>query len=192
MAEEQKKEVDVKKIIWISVMAVVGTLILGVAIAFLIRMSQFTSFYDSYYKIRIKHPKSWIVGKDIAGTIVTFIAPKENALDNFNENLNISVSDLPPEGMTLAQFSKIATSQTEAVFRGHLKVIESREIDFAGFPAYSYVIRTAEEPILQLGFVWFFKENRAYVITYAVQMIWYKKYFGKFNYMLDSFAIGVK
>jgi hypothetical protein len=193
MAEEDQNEgTDIKKIIWISVLAGVGTLILGLAITFLVRNSQFTSYYDDYYKIHIKYPKSWAVFKDLGGTIVAFRASEDDALDNFRENLNISVSDLPPQGMALEQYSKIATGQAESVFQGSIEVIESQQIVFAGFPAYSYIMRAKQEPLLQLRFVWFFKDNRAYVITYAMQTLQYKKYIGKFNYMLGSFSIGEK
>ena len=191
-AEEQEQEVDFKRIIWMCVMAVAGTLIVALAIAFFIRSSQYTSFYDDYYKIRIKYPKKWSVFKDLGGTIVAFRAPQDDVLDNFTENLNISVSDLPPKGMTLEQYSKIAIEQTESVFQGSIEKVESQAIEFAGFSAYSYTMKATQEPLLHMRFIWFFKDNKAYVITYAIQTLQYKKYIGKLNYMLSSFAIGAK
>ena len=189
--QENKQGLNRQDIMWISVAAGLGTLIVGAAIVFFIHSAQYVLFYDNYYQIRIKYPKNWAVAKDLAGTIVTFVSPKDDELDNFNENLNISVSDLPSDITTLEQFSKIATGQVQAVFGSNIEVVQSEAIEFAGFPAYSYVMHSTQPPELNLRFVWFFKDNKAYIITYAAQMLQYKKYLGTFNDMLRSFSIGV-
>lgn len=189
--EEANQATDMKKVVMISVAAAVITLVLGAAIAFLIRASQYSTFTDDYYKIKIKYQNGWIVHKDLGGTIVTFISPKDDELDRFSENLNITVSDLPAD-MTLEKFSKIASMQTEAVFAGNLEVVKSEPFVFNGMDAYNYEVKGTELPALYLRFVWFFKDNKAYVITYVIDQLQYEKYRGKLDYMLNSFSFGEK
>ena len=193
MAEQVNKQaLNRQDVIWISVAFALGTLIVGAAIAFFIHNSQYVLFRDNDSQIQIKYPKNWTVKKQFAGTIVTFVSPKDDELDSFAENLNISVSDIPPHVTTLEQFSRIATGQVGAVFEGDIEVVRSGAIEFAGFPAYSYVMRTTQFPEMNLRFVWFFKDNKAYVITCVAQTLMYKKHLGTFNDMLRSFSIGEK
>lgn len=188
--QENKKVLDVQQVVWLSIIAALGTLLLGAIIAFFIQKNSYADFYDSYYKIRIKYPKSWTVKSDLAGTIVTFLSPKENELDSFSENLNISVQDIEPN-MTLEKFSRIAAGQMEAVFERGLQVVKSEPFQFAGFTAYNYELHSTQEPMLDIRFVWFFKDSRAYVITYVTQSFQSKKYSGTFKEMMRSFSIGL-
>ncbi len=191
MADKENKDaMDFKKIGLIGAGAVVALVLVGYAIAFVINENRYISYYDKFYKISIKYPKGWNAIPDHGGSIVAFISNRDNELDSFAENFNISVTDLPQHVTTLAQFSKIATGQMEAVFERNAEVLQSEEIVFAGMPAFSYVIRTTQEPVLNLRFVWFFRDNKAIVLTYVIQELAYEKYIKIFNHMLRSFSIG--
>lgn len=187
-----KNTTDFKKIGLISAGVVAALVLVGYFIAFIVNESKYTAYYDKFYKISIKYPKGWNAIPDHGGSIVAFISNRDNELDSFAENFNISVTDLPEHVTTLAQFSKIATGQMEAVFERNAEVLQSEEIVFAGMPAYSYVIRTTQEPVLNLRFVWFFMDNKAFVLTYIIQDFAYEKYSKIFNHMLRSFSIGAK
>ncbi len=186
---ENKNVIDLKKFGPIAAAVVLALVLLGYAIAFVVNESRYVVYTDKYYKIKIKYPKDWKALPDHGGTVVTFISVPDNELDSLAENLNISVSDLPEHIATLEQFSKIATVQMEAVFEKNIEILQSQEIVFAGMPAYSYVVQTTQSPAINLRFVWFFRDNKAYVITYVIQEFQYKKYLKIFNYMLRSFSI---
>ncbi len=181
-----------QKIVMISIIAGLGTLVLGAAIAYVIQSSQYATFTDEYYKIQMKYPKKWTVRKDYGGTVVAIVAPLDNSLDNFNENINISVVDLPPEVTTLDKFTKIAMLQTETIFGRGIEIVESTAIVLDGRQAYRYIVRNKEEPVMQLGFIWYFKDNKAFIITHTMQMLQYQKYKGIFKYMLNSYSMAVK
>lgn len=188
-AQENKPTVDMKKVVWIGVNTALVTLLLGAVIAYFVQKSRFTEFHDEYYKISIKYPKSWAVKRDIAGALVTFFAPKDNELDTFSENLNISVQDVAPD-MTLEKFSRIAAGQMEAVFEKGVEVIKSEPFVFNSFSAYNYEMRGTQFPLLTLRFVWFFKDGRAYVITYAAETLYFDKHRGTLDSMVKSFSLG--
>lgn len=189
---ENKNAIDIKKFAPIVAAAILALVLIGYAIAFVVNESRYVVYTDKYYKIKIKYPKDWKALPDHLGTVVTFISVPDNELDNLSENLNISVSDLPEHITTLEQFSKIATVQMEAVFEKNIEILQSQEIVFAGMPAYSYVVQTTQSPAINLRFVWFFMDNKAFVITYVIQEFQYKKYLKIFNHMLRSFTIEAK
>lgn len=190
LTNESRNSIDFKKIGIQSAMAFLALVLIGYGIAFIITESQYVTYKDDYYKIRIKYPKAWKAIPDHGGTIVTFISVPDNELDGFAENFNISVTDLPEHIKALPQFSKIATGQMEAVFDTSIEILKSEEFVFAGMSAYKYIIRTNQSPTIELGFVWFFKDNKAFVLTYVIQEFQYQKYIKIFDHMLRSFSIG--
>lgn len=189
---ENKESFDYKKFGLIGAGAVVALVLVVFIVTMIINESKYTVYYDKFYKLNIKYPKKWKAIPDYAGSVVTFTSIRDNELDTFAENLNISVTDLPEHITTLKQFSKIATVQMEAVFEGQVEVLQSEEIVFAGMPAYSYVVKTPQEPVLNIRFIWFFRDNKAFILTYVIQDLVYQKYIKIFNHMLRSFSIGAQ
>lgn len=188
---ENKIPMDLKKLIIIGCMAAAFLLLVVAGISYLVHESSYVIYYDKYYKIHIKYPKEWKALVDYQGSVVTFLSKPDDELDNYAENLSITVSDLQPDIKTLEQFSKIATGQMEAVFEGYMQTVESKAITLAGYPAYLYEVQTTRPTGIDFKFIWFFKDNKAFVITTAMHELQFKKYRGIFKDMIGSFQIGV-
>ncbi len=188
---EGKKDptIDKNKIILISAGAGLGTLVLGFLIWSAIFSSQFAVFKDKDYHLSIKYPRGWTVAKGYEGTIVTFVSPKEDGLDVFQENLNIAVQGLSNPPMPLSQFTELAIKQMNAVFKTSIKAVESKPITYAGLPAYVYAVKATDSRGISLKFIWFIKDGQAYTITCAAQLLRSEKYTRTFDEMLRSFSI---
>ncbi len=189
--EQEKAELAArkKKILLISVGSGVATLAVGWLIWLAIFSSQFITFTENNYHIAIKYPRGWTVAPGYAGTVVTFVSPKEDGLDTFQENLNIAVMDLSQQPMTLEQYSELAIKQMNAVFKTNIEVVESKPITYAGGPAYKYKVKAPNPDDLILTIIWFIRDNQAYTITYIGQALFQEKYQPKFDEMVRSFSI---
>src|SRR5204863_267673 len=120
--EEKEEEISPeeaarkKKVLIVSIASIAGTLALGWLVWFLFFSSQFVTFRENTYHMSIKYPRGWTVAPGYAGTVVAFASPKEDALDTFQENLNVAVKDLSQAPMTLDEYTKLAIKQMAAVF----------------------------------------------------------------------------
>ncbi len=187
--EDAQRAARFKKVLLISVAASAGTMLVGWLIWYLIFSSQFAIFSDNKYDIKIKYPRNWHVAPGYEGTVVAFVAPKEDELDAFQENLNIAVKDLSTKPMTLAEYTDIATKQMKAVFKDNIEVTESVPITFAGQQAHRYVVHALKPQDLILTVIWFIKDNQAYTITHIGQGLRYAQYKPQFEAMVNSFSI---
>jgi hypothetical protein len=190
--DEPKKSFDMQKIVMISIMAGLGTLLLGAMIAFFIHVSQTMVFKDANFKIKISYPKTWKALPNYGGTIVDIVAPEDNSLDSFRENINISVVDLPPEITSLSKFTQLARIQTENLLGNTAEIIVSEEFVFKGLQAYRYSIRNKQVPEIEINFIWYFKDNTAFVITSTNEVLFHDKYKRIFDSMLKSYSIDGK
>jgi hypothetical protein len=186
--DKEQQEPGNKKFIIIVTAVGAGVLLLGALIWYAFFSGQFATYTDNTYHITIKYPRGWTVAPKYAGTVVTFVSPKEDGLDTFQENLNVAVMDLSQKPMRLDEYTQLALKQMSTVFK-NIKVTESKPITFAGQPAYKYVVSAPQPDDLILSFIWFIKDNQAYTITYAGQGIRYEKYRGQFDEMVRSFSI---
>jgi hypothetical protein len=188
--EDAERSARRKKVIAISVAASLGTMLVGWLIWYLIFSSQFATFSEKQYDIKIKYPRNWHVAPGYEGTIVAFVAPKEDELDGFQENLNVAVKDMSMSPMTLAEYTDLASKQMAAVFKNNIEVIESVPITLSGQKAHRYVVRAAQPQDLILTVVWFLKDNKAFTITHIGQGLRYDElYRAKFDEMVNSFSI---
>ena len=184
---EERRTVS-PKVIWLSIMAGLGTLLFGAFIALFIEALQYRTYYDKFYKIEIKYPLKWKVVADTSDAIVAFIAPKDDSLDFFRENLNIAVTDNLDEGMTLEKFSKQMTVQAETALGMNVEILKSEPVILDGRRAYFYEIQSKGEPEMRIKSYWYIKDNKAFIITWATDMIHYKQYVKIFNHMVKSLS----
>lgn len=177
-----------RKIALVGSYILIVILLIGVAFVYLLNESKYVLYTDKFYKLQIKHPRNWKVMPDYGGTVVTLVSPPDIESDTFTENLNITVTEIPSHIKSFEEFSKITTGQMELVFGKNIEVKESKEIIFHDMPAYSYVVQTVEFPVQYIRFVWFFRDNRSYIITAISEDFRYRKYSKIFNHMLNSFS----
>lgn len=177
-----------KKILLISLASVAG-LVLSVALIWLVVfMSQFHGYKDKNYRFSIKYPAQW--DKVVApqgGAAVVFVSPKENALDIFRENVNVTVQDVPGHIASLKSFTDQMLTQMSAVFN-NMSVVENKQIDMGGRPAM-WVVFEAQKPdaIRVLTVVTIKGAQHAYILTYVASARKYPQYLPFVQEMVRSF-----
>ncbi len=180
-----------KKNVLIGIAALAGVLLLAALGWFIFQASQFATYKDATYKFSIKYPKAWkMVAAPQPGAAVVFVSPKETALDTFQENVNISITPVPPEIATLKNFSDAILMQMKTVFN-NLQVKESREIEIKGARKAARVVFVAEKPDkVHVLNIWTVKGgSSAYILTYMAASSRYEKYLPLVEEMIKSFEI---
>src|SRR4051812_36855776 len=100
-------EAATKKKLLVGLLILAGGLLLGSISAYLLYLGQFARYQDSEYSFLIKYPRAWkLVVHPQPGAAAVFLSPKENALDVFQENVNVTIQDVPPDLATIKSFSQ--------------------------------------------------------------------------------------
>src|SRR4029079_996972 len=80
--------------------AFIGFFILLIGILASIQIILYSIYEDKASGIRIKYPSYWtMVDHPEGGAIVAFLSPRQNSLDLFSENVNITIQPLPSPAM---------------------------------------------------------------------------------------------
>jgi hypothetical protein len=187
--EQQEQAARRKKVLLITAASVVGTLLLGGLIMMAITSSQFKTYSEETYFIKIKYPNNWTAAPGYEGTVVTFLSPQEDALDTYQENFNIAVKDLSKTPMTLDEYTQTAIKQLAWLFKANLEVVESKPVTISGQRGYKYVSQSPNPTGIIMTIFWFIKNDQAYTITYVASRPQYEKYRAKFDEMVRSFSI---
>jgi hypothetical protein len=156
-----------KKNILIIIASVAGVLLLIAGGWLIYFFSQFASYSDPALGFTIKYPAAWQVVKAPRQEVaVVFVSAKENALDLFQENINVSIQAVPGERASLKTFSDIIISQMNTVFRSSIKIVENKPIEF-GAQRGQYLMFEAPKPdALSIIVAWTIKSDRAYIVTF--------------------------
>ena len=175
-----------KKAILIGVCAAAGAgMLWGLA-----WLGKFDVYKDKTYGFSIEYPRRW--QKVVApqpGAAVVFVSPKENPQDRFQENVNITVQNVPAEIATLEDFSDRAVLQMTKVFK-NIKVAETKDITF-GQRRGRQVVFVAEKPdAITILTVWALKgADKAYILTYMAATRSYSTYLPLVQEMIRSFEL---
>lgn len=179
-----------KQTVIIALMASIGVALILIISSIFISQHQFEVYKNEFQGIAIKYPAQWIVDEKTKGVVVSFIAPKENDLDIFQENVNIVIQDIPDTKMDIKGFSETAITSIKSVFRNALVDVESVPMSLAGYPAHKYVyILKAPQMELKLMHVWLIKGLNVYQITYTAFASQFEKYEGDVKRMIRSFRV---
>ena len=180
-------ETQTRNLIFLSVAALLGILLVVGGVWYLVYASGFAAIANDKYEIAMKYPKTWTAIKDPQVNVpFAFSSPKESEMDTVLENLNIAIQDLNPE-MPLQEFVNVATNQMTVVFK-NMTIVQSRPDKVAGLPAHRLVFETKEPDEAMILVVCFYRDTKAYTITYLAQTRNYKKYLGLVNTMIRSVA----
>ncbi len=176
-----------KKKLLIGIVSVAGALLLAVAVWFLLYTLQFGVYKDNTYRFSIKYPKKWQMTKTPQpGVAVIFVTPKESVLDVFQENVNITVEDVPPDIATLKSFSDKVIAQMTAVF-GNIKAQESKAAEFGNRRGYRVLFTTEKPDKMNILTTWTIKGGRAYILMYMAAGKKYETYRPYVEDMIKSF-----
>ena len=177
---------NIKKYILISI-AVIAVGLLGVVLWWFM---QFGTYTDKTYGFSIQYPSAWkLVQTPAEGVAAAFLSPKENAMDRFQENVNVSIEDVPAELATTKNFSDKVLEQMTKVFK-NIKVTESKEVMFGQHRGYRAVFVTDTPDKVTILTVWTIKNgNRAYILTYMAMTRQYQTYLPLVETMIQSFKL---
>ncbi len=145
--------------------------------------------YDKSYTnnlFSIQNIHNWEVIKNKYGAEVVFRSPKENENDEFKENLNIFVEDLP-ENISMADFLKDADKQLSSVLVKY-KSINNAKINILNKEGIShrYEFNQGEYDLEGLQ-IYIEKDKKMYVFTYTAKKGEFDKYHQKIMDIIETF-----
>ena len=150
---------------------------------------EFLTYEDN--GIKMKYPKNWArqdIENPATASKVTFLSPLENSADKFQEEVNVSIEDLP-EPMKLEEYSKSALKEIKD-YLPDAKIDAASATTLANRPGYEVVFTGKDGSlILKRRQVWVLKNNQAYIITYTAEEGKYENFLKTAKAMIDSVEI---
>ncbi len=170
----------------------VGLILVTLGVMAMIKVTPYATYTNKIYGFSIKFPRYWKpILKPKGGAIVVFTSPKTNSLDLFQENLNISIKDMP-QAMTIEYLSKTIVSQVTGTFGEQLDVLQSIPITLGGKPGYRFTFAGYDPKItnpIQYVTVWTLVGNRVFILTFTGLKNEYPLFEKKVNTMFKSFKL---
>ena len=178
-----------KNILW-AVVGLAAIVLLAAAGWFIYFKMQFATYNDAQFKFSISYPVTWKMLPDpTPGVRVVFQSPKDTAMDVFQENINISLQDVPAHLASLKTFSDTIYRQMTVVFKSQIKVIVNKDVMFGQRPGHMLVFETPAPDPLKSVIVWTIKNDRAYLFTYMGRLEKYEELKLKINEAVESFHL---
>ncbi len=182
-------EAQTKKTILIWIAATAGVMCLAGILWYLSYIGQFSTYLDKAYNLSVKFPRHWqLVMHPQPGGSVVFISPKENPLDTFQENVNITVQEVPLEQSTLKSLTEQITLQMTKVFN-NIKLEESLSIMIGDRKAQRILFSVEKPDAINILSVVMVKVDKAYILTYMSAAKKYKMYLPLVERMIKSFRL---
>jgi S1-C subfamily serine protease len=151
------------------------------------------SYENSTYGIRIQYPANWTKDEqdsnpaDSVTNIITFYSPLDSRVDEYSENLGVSVENLTDPNITLEQYTEsLIANYNESLT--DFKVIESNtNTTLGGNSAYKLVYTDKEDDInyktMEIGAL---VGDKVYFIEYIAEENYYSKYFPTIQKIIES------
>jgi eukaryotic-like serine/threonine-protein kinase len=154
------------------------------------------SYENSTYGIRIQYPANWTKEEqdsnpaDSVTNIVTLYSPLDSRVDEYSENLGVSVENLTNANITLEQYTDSLTDNYNETLTD-FKVIESNtNTILGGNPAYKLVYTDKEDDInyktMEIGAL---VGDKVYFIEYFAEENYYSKYFPTIQKIIESVEV---
>ena len=140
----ERKKIDAAtwiRIGLLSLLGLAGALLVGGVIWFFVT---FTSIDIQGKNIHILYPRGWRVDRPAQADVVAgFVSPKENALDQFAENVVLSTYDMSRDPLTTEKYVEVMIKQMNAVF-SNIRLVDKGYFLVAGRSGYRLVFRVDE------------------------------------------------
>ncbi len=172
------------------IVAAIGLVLVGAVGWFYLQQFRTLSYENSRYGFALKYPAAWSFAEDLAGAAAVFVSPKENALDIFQENVNVVVQDISQHPMSLNKYTEMAVTQMQAVFGTNLEVLDSSPTFIDGREGHQFVfIGKGPDGNFRYLCRWTIVGTSAYQITYTAMESGYPKLLPQAKRMMRSFKI---
>ncbi|MBO1051294.1 MAG: serine/threonine protein kinase, partial [Dolichospermum sp. DET73] len=165
------------------------TIVIGLTIFFITKKYDWNGYENSQYGITIKYPKTWErqdLENPITAEVVTFISPKQNDKDNFQEKVTISVDKFSGR---LDDWQKSSIQEINNTVSG-AKIVDKSVTNLANKEASKLVFTGKNgKDILKNMQVVTLKGDKAYTITYTAKIDDYDQFVEIADKMINSLEI---
>ena len=189
MVSRDKKTTDWKKISIIGLSSFMGLIVLGSLGLWIFFAMTFATYDNLSDGFRMVYPKQWkLVEHPQPGAIAAFVSPKAGPLDVFQENVNISMTDLSKSPMTLEQYVNTVQVQMTGVFR-NIAVQESAPVLLSGHEGHKFVFFAQGDAATVVVVYAFIYRDVAYNVTYIGAAVQYPRDKSFLDIMMNSFKV---
>jgi eukaryotic-like serine/threonine-protein kinase len=144
-------------------------------------------------RMKIKYAKNW--QKDnvlniITGEHLIFTSPKQNLVDQYQENISIRIEKLTNPRIKLSNYTQAAIAEINKYYPD-ANIVESSSINLANQPAQLVVYTGKDEKLLPIKNleVWTIDRGNAYIITYKAAPDRYYHHLETAMTMINSFKL---
>ena len=137
--------------------------------------------------VRMNYPADWEKTENMGNLLVGFTAAKEDANDNFQENLNVAVQTTDETGFTPEDYA--------GAIAGNLKtqtpdfnLVESVGVTLVNVPAHKivYTAKNSNQVSLKVMMVLTLKDGKVYIATFAATEEKFAKYLPEAMIVINS------
>ena len=145
------------------------------------------NYNNANLKFSIKYPEGWL--KQPNTNIVVFLSPKENAMDAFQENVNVIFQDLSKQPMSLEQYTELTKKQVIDNF-GTSAIVVLKNATISGQQGKELIYNmNYQGKKLKVRQCWIIKGKAAYLLTYTAEPEQYNKYENTATEIIGSFKV---
>jgi hypothetical protein len=186
--KEKPKKLNVKKIILVGLGILAGLIVVWAIGVWIFFLATFTTYHNEKDGVDISYPKTWTV-KEYPATdvIVAFVSPKENALDTFSENVNLSTYDMSALPHSTEDYVKILVDQLLMIF-SDFQLVQKLPFPVAGQNGYRMVLSMGTDQVKMIVVYAFTIETTGYNILY----IGTKERYARDQFLMDVMALSLK
>ncbi len=185
-----------KKSSWLfSFLIGMAVLTIGFASLFFIPAIDYAVYENKADGVRLKYPVNWkVIDHPAGGTMVVFIAAKQNAMDVTPAIANVAVQSLSSLNVRPERYTETVVRQITGTFGDAIEVLEDNSTRFAGRRGHRLMYvgkpkKELKESPMQYLHVWTVNATTAYVFTFAAKKDRFKSYQAAVNGMIKSFEI---
>ncbi len=154
-------------------------------------VDKFLTYQSSTHQFKIKYPEKWEKQESqntLITDVVVFLAPKKNSSDSFQEQITVSIEDLP-KPMSLDEYNQSSINSIKTNFN-NVKILEENSKTFANNRGHTVIFDaqdgTKATKIMQ---AWTLMNNKAYVLTYTAEKSEYSEHINTAESMINSLEI---
>ena len=172
------------------IIGIIGLILIFTVGWFFARQYLSLNYENGQYGFALKYPATWSFAENQGGAAAVFYSPRENALDIFQENVNIVVQDISRNPMSLEKYTETAITQMQAVFGTNLEILDSSPVFIDNRPAHRFIfIGKGPDSNLEYQCRWTLAGTSAYQITYTAIASGYERHLTEAERIMKSFRI---
>ena len=155
------------------------------------KVENLLTYQSSTHQFKIKYPEKWEKQESqntLISDVVVFLAPKKNSTDSFQEQITVSIEDLP-KPMSLDEYNQSSINSIKNNFND-VKILEENAKSFANNRGHTVIFDAQDgQKATKIMQTWTLMNNKAYVLTYTAEKSEYSEYINTAEAMMNSLEI---